>query len=105
MHLHPTSFVEQKNENRLIKLKEPVRQHRLFQLLLRRRRELNFITHLQIMLDASPTPPTRLRNELYEPFLRRTSVFAANDLAFILKNLYCIFTEIQQAHDMLRLYS
>ncbi len=54
MHLHPTSFVEQKNENRLIKLKEPVRQHRLFQLLLRRRRELNFITHLQKSAGRNP---------------------------------------------------
>ncbi len=51
-----------------IKLKEPVRQHWLFQLL-RRRRELNCITHLQNLLDATPTSPTRLRNGFYESFL------------------------------------
>jgi len=57
----------------LIKLKEPVRQHRLFQLLLRRRREFNFITCPQKLLDASPTSPTRLHNGFYEPFLSETT--------------------------------
>ena len=67
--------------------------------------EANFITHFQNMLDATPTPPTRLRNVIYEPFLSKTNAFAVNGLAFILQNLYRIFTIIGQAHDMLRFYS
>jgi len=51
-------------------LKEPVRQHRLFQLLWRRRREItyeaNFITSLPNLLDASPTSTGRLHNVLHE---------------------------------------
>jgi hypothetical protein len=60
------------------KLKEPVRQHRLFQLLWRRRREItykaNFITSLPNPLDASPTSLARLHNVFYEPFLRNASL-------------------------------
>ena len=61
-----------------LKLKEPVRQHRLFQLLWRRRREItyeaNFITSLLDPLDASPTSLARLHNVFYEPFLRSASL-------------------------------
>jgi hypothetical protein len=46
-----------------LKLKEPVRQHRLFQLLWRRRREItyeaNFITSLPNPLDGQPTSAAR----------------------------------------------
>ena len=36
--------------------------------------ECNFITRHQNLLDAHPTPPKRLHNEIYKPFLRRIHV-------------------------------
>ncbi len=71
--------------------------------LLRRRRELNCITCLKTLLDASPTANTRLHNVFYEPFLtfqddEPNQVFRAHA-----QNLYRIFIKIQQARDMLLL--
>jgi hypothetical protein len=60
-------------DDRLIKLKEPGLQSRLFQFQGGEEKspyEDNFSTSLHNMLDAYPTSRKRLHHVFYEPFLR-----------------------------------